>query len=208
MVQAYHTLVAGDSGGGKTTLLREMYDTYPGLSIWIDHSRTGVDGIGAADLEDAAVVRSGVEARRADATRLQWRCDDPVEAGAQVLQFVREYHEATGHPSQVIVDEAQDQALPDGDVDNDNPIKWMLHQGRDERIKVVIASQDPQDLAYTPLKQCRFWTWVGGWSVFHEGFLRYFSIPTGELPTNRFQYVTLNKRMDVVDRGSTKEEYA
>lgn len=205
-MQAYHTLVAGDSGGGKTTYLREAQDTYPGLSVWINHS--GTDGISGRDLEDAATVTSLAEARRSDATRLNWRCNDPLKAARDARQLCHEYHDATGYPTQVIVDEAQDRVLPDGDVESDNPVKRMLHEDRDRALKVQVATQDPQDLAYTPLKQCQYWVWVGEWATFHKGFLNYFDFPKSELPTEPYEYVVLDKRMNVLHRGETSEEYA
>jgi DNA helicase HerA-like ATPase len=205
MPQAYHTLVTGDSGGGKTTRLREMHAEYRGLSVWIDH--TGTDGIDGRALEDAETVTSEREARRASSTRLRWRCSDPLPAVAAARRVLRDYHAETGHPSQLIVDEAQDQALPDG-IDSDNPLKQSLHQDRDQRTKVVVATQDPSDLNYTALKQCRWFTWVGPWSTFHDGFLRYFSIPRDDLPTERFEWVRFDKRMKPVARGETKEQYS
>lgn len=205
-MQAYHTLVAGDSGGGKTTYLREAHATYPGLSIWIDHH--GVDGIGGRSLDDAETVRSEREARRSDATRLRWRCDDPLDAARGARAVAHDYHDETGFPTQVIADEAQDGMLPDGDVEADNPIKRMLHEDRDKGLKVQVATQDPQDLEYTPLKQCKYWVWVGEWSTFHRGFINYFDLPQSELPTEPYQVVVFDKRMNVLHRTETKEEYA
>lgn len=205
-MQAYHTLVAGDSGGGKTTYLREAHATYPGLSIWIDHH--GVDGIGGRSLDDAETVRSEREARQSDATRLRWRCDDPLDAARGARAVAHDYHDSTGYPTQVIADEAQDGMLADGDVEADNPIKRMLHEDRDKALKVQVATQDPQDLEYTPLKQCKYWVWVGEWSTFHRGFINYFDLPKSELPTEPYQVVVFDKRMNVLHRTETKEEYA
>jgi hypothetical protein len=201
-MQAYHTLVAGDSGGGKTTYLREAHDTYPGLSIWIDHH--GVDGIGGRSLDDAATVRSEREARQSDATRLRWRCDDPLDAARGARAVAHDYHDSTGYPTQIIADEAQDGMLADGEVEADNPVKRMLHEDRDRALKVVIATQDPSDFDYTPIKQCKYWTWVREWSVFHDGFLRHFSIPRDELPTAPYEYVVFDKRMNVLYRGEER----
>lgn len=205
-MQAYHALVTGDSGGGKTTLLREMHDTYNGLSIWVDFSTDGVSGISGRALDSAATVHSEAEARRTNATRIRWRTDDPVEAAAGARAVANDYHRATGYPTQVIVDEAQN-VLPDGKVDPSNPVKTMLHEDRDKALKCVLATQDPSDLDYTPIKQCQYWTWVGGWSVFHDGFIRYFSIPRENLPTEPYEYVVMNKRMEVLYRGETQASY-
>jgi hypothetical protein len=205
-MQAYHTMVGGDSGGGKTTYLRQAQAEYPGLSIWINHA--GADGLSGRDLEDAATVRTEREARRSDATRLNWVTDDPLKTAREARRVAHDYHETTGYPTQVIVDEAQDGVLPDGDVDADNPVKKMLHEDRDRALKVQVATQDPQDLEYTPLKQCKYWVWVGEWSTFHRGFINYFDLPKSELPTEPYQFVVFDKRMNVLHRGETSEEYA
>ena len=207
-MQAYHTVVTGDSGGGKTTYLREAHATYPGLSIWIDQSDDGVSGISGRDLDSAATVRTEREARQSDATRLRWRCSDPLDAARGARAVAHDYHESTGFPTQVIADEAQDGMLADGEVEADNPVKRMLHEDRDKGLKVQVATQDPQDLEYTPLKQCKYWVWVGEWSTFHRGFINYFDLPKSELPTEPYQVVVFDKRMNVLHRTETKEGYA
>lgn len=203
-MKAFGTLVTGDAGGGKTTALREMFDKFAGLSVWIDH--TGAGGISGQHIDGAATVRSAREARQSTATRLRWVTENPIETAREVRQLVREYHEKTGYPSQVIIDEAHN-LLPSGDVEADNPVKKMLHEDRDHGVKVVLATQDPSDLEYTPLKQCKYWVWVGEWSVFHKSFLNHWSIPKDELPEGPYRYVVFNKRMEVVYRGETKAEY-
>lgn len=156
----------------------------------------------------AATVWSEREARRSDATRLRWRCDDPLDAAAGARAVANDYHRQTGYPTQVIADEAQDGMLPDGDVEADNPLKKMLHEDRDKALKVQVATQDPQDLEYTPLKQCKYWVWVGEWSTFHRGFINYFDLPKSELPTEPYEVVVFDKRMNVLHRTETKEVYA
>lgn len=203
-MQAYHTLVAGDSGGGKTTLMRQMHAEFNGLSIWINH--TNADGLDGRSIKSGATVRSASEARQSDAVRLNWVTSDPTETAREARQVAHEYHDATGYPVQVVIDEAHE-VLPDGKVDVDNPVKRMLHEDRDRALKVVIATQDPSDFDYTPIKQCKYWVWVGEWSVFHDGFLRYFSIPRDELPTEPYEYVVFDKRMNVLYRGETEARF-
>jgi hypothetical protein len=198
-MKAHHTLVAGDSGGGKTTLMRELHDTYPGLSIWINHH----------DESNVAGKRaSGLRAiQTADRTTINLRVSDGVRGAEIAREACREYHEASGFPAQIIADEVQDGLLPDGSSPPDTPVKQGLHQDRDHAIKWVVASQDPSDLHYTPLKQIQHWIWVGPWSTFHEGFLRYFSIPRDDLPSEPYEWVKFDKRMTVTGRGTTKEKY-
>lgn len=198
-MQAHHTLVAGDSGGGKTTLMREMHDTFPGLSIWVNHN--GESGV-------AGKRASGLRAiQTADRNTINLRVSDAREGAQTAREAARSYHEATGYPAQVIADEAQEDLLPDGTNAPDTAVKRGLHQDRDHGVKWVVATQDPTDLHYTPLKQVQHWVWVGPWSTFHEGFLRYFSMPREELPDEAFQWVKFNKQMGVTGRGETKQKY-
>ena len=91
-MQAYHTLVAGDSGGGKTTYLREAHDTYPGLSIWIDHSDDGVDGIGLRDASLCGVVEHCLSGFGFVGSAASAAVDDDAHA----FERVGRTHESTG----------------------------------------------------------------------------------------------------------------
>lgn len=197
-MQAEHTLICGDSGGGKTTLMREMHQSFGGVSIWINHNSERVPGRSVSTVSELEnEIRSG-------ATRLNLSAGNAL-AAVEAARSVA-YHVVDGR-TQIIADEAHN-LLPDGDVETDNSLKQALHEDRSEGVRVVVATQDPSDLAYTPIKQVQYITWVGGWSVFHDGFIRYFSIPREELPKEPFEYVIFNKRMEVVYRGETKEQYA
>lgn len=209
-MDAYHTLVAGDSGSGKTTLLREMHDNYPGLSIWIAHKSPG--GISGNDLENATTVRSESEARAAEATRLRWVCSDPEDVVGPARQVALDYRDATGYPTQVILDEVQ--VVMNEELDSSHPVKKMLHEDRDQGLKLTVGTQDPTDLRpnYTALKQCAYFVFVGIPSPFHRGFADYFSLPKNEMPSEKYQYVTFAKEQPfewvAVDTSTTKEAYA
>ncbi len=208
-MDAYHTLVAGDSGSGKTTLLREMHDSYPGLSIWVAHKSPG--GISGNDLDDATTVRSEAEAREASATRLRWVCDDPEDVLDAARRVALDYREATGYPSQVILDEAQ--VVLNDELDSSHPAKKMLHEDRDQALKFTLGTQDPTDLQpnYTALKQCAYFIFVGIPSPFHRGFADYFSLPKDEMPAEKYHYVTFAKTQpfewEAVALDETKEVY-
>ena len=196
-MKAEHALVCGDSGGGKTTLMREMHATFDGVSIWINHNSERVPGRSVSTVTELAnAVESG-------ASRINLSTTDAL-AAVEAARSVA-YHVVDGR-TQIIIDEAHN-LLPDGSVDADNPLKQSLHEDRSEGVRVVVATQDPSDPAYTPIKQVQYITWVCGWSVFHDGFIRYFSIPRDELPKAAFEYVVFNKRMEVEYRGETEEQY-
>lgn len=204
-MKAYHALITGDSGGGKTTLAREVHVEADWTSIWINHNAERVpDGRGHSS---ATTVQSPSQLREAVAggyTAINYRTTDATTA----IQHARSigYYE-TQRPVQIIVDECQS-IMPDG-CDEENVLKRCLHQDRDMGIRAVLLTQDPSDLDYTPLKQVQFWAWCGPWSGFHDGFLNAHSwIDRSALPTQQYHYVVLNKRGKELYRGETEKRYA
>jgi hypothetical protein len=207
-MKAYHTLVTGDSGGGKSTLLAEMAAEFPGLTIIIDPVVEPEDSpdqkFSGNNLRGARTVRSAAEARRSDAHIIHWVTDAPDTAAGEARSIAKAYRNATGYPAQIIVDEAQETGLADGE----GPVKAGLHGDRDDAIKWVVATQDPSDLDYTPLKQVQWWVWCGQVSKFQEGFLRWWGMSRSDLPDRQYQYFVFNKQGDRVYEGETKKEFA
>lgn len=208
-MRAFHTAVVGDSGEGKTTLLREIHDNFDGYSVWIDHD--GVEGIDGRQGEGYVTVDSVRGLKAAQGTRIRFRCDGPKEAVANVREHLRGVYERTGYPVQVIVDEAQN-AMPEGeDHDSGNQLAAMLHEDRDKGVKVVVGSQDPQDLARGPVKQCRYMVWVGVPHPNHKGFARYYNLLSLDMPEERFKYVVWEKgpnfEYQEAYRGETKASF-
>ena len=197
-MQAKHALICGDSGGGKTTLMREMQSTFDGVSIWINHNDERLPRATRVDNFDQLQAEIGQ-----GGTRIDYRTGEPLAAVEHARSMA--YH-VLDDPMQIVVDEAHN-LLPSGSVDADNPLKAALHEDRDVGVQVVVATQDPSDLEYTPIKQVQHIVWCGEWSVFHDGFIRYFSIPRNELPTEPYQYVVFDKRMNVNYRGETNEVF-
>lgn len=190
-MKAYHSLVVGDSGEGKTTLMREVHAGFNGYSVWIDHD--GVGGIDGRAMDGAVTVSSLAELRRAQGTRIRYQCSDPEKAVGAIREHCKGVYDRTGYPVQVIVDEAQN-AMPDGeDAASGNQLAKMIHEDRDDGVKVVIGSQDPQDLEYGPIKQCKYIVWVGKPHPMHRGFARYYDLLDAGLPTEQYNYVVFEK---------------
>lgn len=208
-MKAYHTLVTGDSGGGKTTLMRELYHR-PGVEcrvVWVNHnSETGLGGHGNRDAETVDSLRG---LRTSTARSVNYHVDDQEAGLERTVEFAVEYWEECGVPVQVMVDECDNVWPSKQDDASDNALKWALHEGRDRGLVVRMATQDPSDLKpYTPLKQCRYLVWVGEWSGWHEGFLNAHDwIPRSELPKNDYRYVVMNKRGDVVFEDRTDPDF-
>jgi len=211
-MKAYHTLVTGDSGHGKSTLLAEMAAKFDGRTIIVDPSQGGERKFTGHNIPDTETVRSVRQVPRSRKRVVHVRTDD-VDTAAKTARKIG--HEIDS-PLQIILDEAQQSGLADGE----GPVKEGLHEDRDQAIKWVIATQDPRDLkggqkseGYNALKQVQFMVWCGPPMPFHRGFADYFSMPRDQFPTKTYEYVVFAKGGDpfkwsVADRGRTSQEYA
>jgi len=210
-MKAYHALVTGDTGYGKSTLLAEMADGFDGRTIIIDPSKDGDQKFTGHNI-NARTVYNTSEVRRVRKPVAHLRMKD-VDTAASAAREIG--HSAT-QPVQIIVDEAQQSGLSDGE----GPVKEGLHEDRDQAIKWVVATQDPRDLkggdkseGYNALKQTQYMFWVGPPSPYHRGFADYFQLPKGEFPTEPYRYVVFTKgdtpfEWTVSDTGKTDKSYA
>lgn len=201
-MKAYHTLVTGSSGGGKTTLLRELHETFPGLSIWVNHS--GESGVAGKRASGQQAMRSS------DRNLINLQVGDADSGCELAREFAREYTSATGFPAQIIVDECHQTSLAQGE----GALKNGLHEDRDSRIKWVPATQSVQNLkesrGYAGISQCEWIVWVGTTKAFQDGFIKYYQLDEAGLPEDRFKFhkIEPSRPPKVVYRGETKEKYA
>lgn len=206
-IEATHTTIAGDSGGGKSTLLRELQDSFEGVSIWLNHNgerNIAKNGRNAVHSKDGIIshIQSADSWRN---VKIDYR-PSGIESGAATVKDVA-LEIPRDVPVQVVADESHHLIADDNTTAADNPIKWLLHQGRDEKIRVVAATQDPMQWDYSPIKNAVNRVWVGQWAVEHKGYLNYFEFPRDELPTENYEYVVFDKRSNPVYRGETKPKY-
>ena len=195
MRNAEHLLVAGPSGGGKTTHLREMHARHDGPSVFL-----------TPDPDEHAAAH-----------RPAWRT---CRAGAQYpadIQRVRRWAREHERDVQVIVDEVQ--GAPSF-VDGDGPVKRGLHRDRKAGVKWVIATQNPMDLrtdknGYGPVQQADKWVFVGPARTWHTGFFRANDMADllPHLPTENYEYVVIRPLASlsgedmIVYRGTTDPTY-
>lgn len=211
-MQAWHTGIWGDSGGGKTTLLREMHAEFRGVSIVVNHEHeAGFAGPRAASPDKARQVIA--DAARWDRARVNyWSQRDPKEQIAEVRRLCHAIWAYAGVPQQIVVDEAFE-LVPDYKADSGpgsgNPIVTALKKDRDKGTKVVLAAQDPQPLYYPAIKQLKYHVWVGTPSIHHRGFMDYMGFPRQQMMELRdYQYMVLNKQAEILEIGQTKKRYS
>jgi len=194
MKDAEHVLVCGPSGGGKSTLLREMQSKYSGPSAYL----TTADD---APNDDPP--------RRIARNRAQYPRD---------IRRVREWARANGEPTQVIVDEAQN---AESFIDGDGPLADGLHEDRSAGVRWVVATQNPMDLrtqqrGYGPVQQAENWVFVGPARDWHIGFFRANNMNdiVPHLPETDHQYVVISPVASlepddkITYRGETTEKHA
>lgn len=186
MSQATHCLVTGSSGGGKSTLLREMHDTFSGISVFLTVKSNERK---AAHEPPRRITESSCSYDGAIARTRQWAKERPERV-------------------QIIVDECQQSGLANGE----GPLVDGLHEDREDNIKWVPCTQSPQSLSdgYTALQQCESIYWVGTAKTFHDGFFRYYSLQDIDFPQEPYSYVKIKptKPPKVVGPAKTKEKYA
>jgi hypothetical protein len=188
-VDAEHVIVAGPSGGGKTTYLREQHARHDGPSIFLTtkgYERTAADNPPRRIRKSSADYPSDIETAR---------------------DWARQYDGEV----QVITDEVQNAPTFHGD---NGPVRKMLHEDRSARVKAVIATQNPQDLHsrewnYGPLQQCKWVVWVGPAKTWHRGFREWLNLEPAQLPSENYTYHVIEPSdpPEVVYKGTTDPRF-
>lgn len=189
-VEAEHVLVCGPSGGGKTTYLRELHARHNGPSIFLT---------GKSNERKAA----SNPPRRIRKSSIDYEGDV-----RDARQWAKRYDGAV----QVIVDEAQNApTFLDGE---DGPVRSMLHEDRSDRVRCVVATQNPQDLRttrwnYGPLQQCKHVVWVGPAKTWHRGFREWLNLDADQLPRENYRVHVIDPAdpPQVVHRGETDPQF-
>jgi hypothetical protein len=191
-VDAEHVLVGGPSGGGKTTFLREMHARHDGASAFL----TTKSNERTAQADHAHFPR----VRRSS-------CSYPED-----IHDVRTAAQNNDGVAQVCIDEVDTApTFLDGE---DGPVRGMLHDDRSQRVKCVIATQNPQDLRtttwkYGPLQQCAYFVWVGPVKTWHSGFFDWLGVSSDQLPDENYQWVVIRPSdpPEVVAEGETNPQF-
>lgn len=218
-ILAEHKVVFGNSGGGKTTYMREEHATHDGISIWVNHTieKEDIPGVTCNSLTDmVTLVRACDSLSQVRNLRIDYR---PSKRGTMATEEPKEFGRLVSKEfnnkveTQIVGDECQ-HLLPDDEkrssVNNGNPSAWIMHQGRSLRIKGVFGTQDPTETYYPPLKQTDRIVWCGKAKIFEKGFFNVFKIDPSLLPDKNLHYVVIDPTIpiQIVDEGTTKAKYA
>jgi len=189
-INAEHVIVAGPSGGGKTTYLRELHAKHDGPSIFLTTKKN----------ERKAEKNPPMRIRKSSA-------DYPAD-----LKKARQWAKRKDGTVQVIIDEVQN--APTFLEGEDGPVRKMLHEDRSDRVKAVIATQNPQDLHtrqynYGPLQQARYVVWVGPSKTWHRGFREWLNLDPSQLPDVNYHYHVIDPSdpPQVIHKDTTNQKY-
>lgn len=192
---AEHLAVVGPSGGGKTTHLRERHAREDGPSVFLT----------TKTYERTAAHSPPFRVRRSNA-------DYPAD-----IRRVRSWARQRNETVQVVVDEVDNAPTF---TEGEGPLLDGLEEDREDGVKYVIATQNPQNLhhpenGYGPIQNCEYLIWVGPVKTWHEGFLRsngLYSI-IDRFPSSNYEYVVVDPTSSIpaeekiVYRGETDPRF-
>jgi len=154
----YNMVVLGKTQTGKTSISRELHETTPRVSVWLNP-------IGIDRVEDVpgTTVRSLSELRdafAADEYAVELVSDDRRRDIVELQNFLWSVADATDRRlgMQVVVDEVQDVAPQTGadDVPHRDAIRRFAKRGVKRNIKLVSITQDPTAMDKQSLRQSEY----------------------------------------------------
>jgi len=170
---ARHLAVAGPSGGGKTTYLREQHAKFDGISIFLTTKK------------DERTAKSDPPARIRKSS-----CSYPED-----IEQSREWALGREEDVQIIIDESHNApSFQSGE----GPLDTGIREDREYGIRYVVATQNPQNWnnskdGYGLAQQCDYWVFVGPAKDWHVGFFNANNMSGLEnhLPAVDFRYVVI-----------------
>lgn len=212
MDKPYHALLCGDSREGKSTLLAERHSRLDCPSIVV-RAKDSDSYEGTTRQSAEGLITSFEEAQDPSEVKIDMYSGNKSlrTMASTAILFADNVNDKTGEPVHVGIDEAHN-AMPDTDEEiSENAVRWALHEGAGNGVFVTVASQDPQDFAYTPIKQCEYFTWVGRPNGFHGAFFGHNIskvFDESKIETqDQYEYTVFDKRGNVLYGGETDPSY-
>jgi len=212
-----HVFLTGSSGGGKTSHLKMMYRDHDGIAVWVNHGDRSAGLPGWIErVESFEAIARRIEAcesiEEVRSLRLIYDCPSDTAAIAPLKRLAKRVsdHFSNRVCTLIAVDECAP-LLPDDDEDSareNNPLAWLFHEGRDLNCKVAVATQDPGEVSYTPVKNLKWLVWAGKSKMFHRGFKQYWGLQDLDLPRENHKYVVMDPLdpPEIVYKGETDPE--
>jgi hypothetical protein len=154
----YNMVVLGKTQTGKTSISRELQDTSPRVSVWLN-----AEGIDRVDDVPGRTVRSLEGVRDAYASNeyaIEWVSDDRRRDIQALQEFMWTVAEQSDRElmQQIVVDEVQDIA-PQSGKDEFGPrdaVRRFCKRGVKRNIKLVAITQDPTAYDKQSLRQSEY----------------------------------------------------
>jgi len=152
-------LVLGKTQTGKTSLCRELHDTSPRLSVWLN--ATGADRVEDVPGRTVRSLSALQDALRDDCWAIEWVSDDRRRDYPRLQRLQFELADATDRSlrQQTIVDEAHELA-PTGRQSQDSQLydsqqtaRRFAKRGVKRGIKHVAVTQDPTAMDSQTMRQ-------------------------------------------------------
>ena len=150
VIDNHHVLICGETGSGKTTLAKHMYDTCPGMAVFLNIQDEEVSGFQTDEWDIELLAEHRKINLNPYINDAQWRA--LADNVASDLMDVHEKRPNTNWVT-VYVDEAHVFLPLMGD---ESMILQLLRRGKRRGIKVVLITQNPVDTHKSGRSQCRY----------------------------------------------------
>lgn len=201
--------IYGDTGGGKTTIARQLHTCWDGISIFFNQDE---------EEEFGYVVRSLAELQQAieyGQERIDYRIPRTKSRGVEEHEELVEYLMNVGdklrksdsrQQIQFLTDEAHEISEQGSKQDS---LILITKRGRKRQIKPVSLTQEIQALSNRALNQHQYHVWMSQPGRLSRSHLKSVGFPVEELEAAAdYDATLLGKNMEVQGRYRAKERFA
>ena len=176
-----HTDIVGTTGSGKSTLALHLYESAPGIAIYVNtDAEAGVPGytvdIGRGDRFDASVF-----AEHSQINFIPPGDETDIEVLEDLQKTLFELGENIPHESgrfHVFVDEAHEYA--GNSADKTNPLVRMAKRGRRHNVRLFPISQSPSDMSKQVVRECNYHI-IFAIGTYSENYFKSYGMPADKI---------------------------